>query len=142
MLDSSLFTTAIKPAVMMIVAQASLPDLTESPGAQIGINAVLVAVVYWMMRVIDDYRQKKENGKADLPINKVIHLLEELNRKMDGMPEVTSKVRELWGWHNVPDPSEPGAKAWWITGSIRKQLSETHRNIERLLKQTKDSDDA
>lgn len=53
----------------------------------------------------------------------------------DTCSEVHELVKELHGWHDQPDATEPVYKLWHLTPQFRREVSELHELVSELAKQ-------
>lgn len=118
-----------------------------------GIVGPLGAAVLAMAGYI--VRQHKQHSRADRDVlKKLIHLIEsdtkvkeqlassieiigtnveKLNLRLDA---IEPQLHELYAWHDVDDPANPGGKIWWNVG-IRDGLHSIESAIRGLIKAQK-----
>jgi len=135
----------------LVVAEADWDSKLTALGAG-GVLAILILKeVFGFLKVFQERRKGSADEKSpsqsqiiELPQAEVYRRLESIARAQEEQKliinNVSSKVTELYKWHDVNIQDQPGVKVWWggqldrRIDNIAQLMSELHSDNEKLAK--------
>jgi len=112
-----------------------LPVLGDTPLAVT--IAIFLAALAYVVKLVFELAHKISSGRDGTnertTDHKILDLMKTQGRILEAMAD---RVRDLHDWHNKEDATEPGVKIWYVSGWMRRMLTDIKYSVDKLVKAT------
>jgi len=91
-----------------------------------------------VLLIVEKLQKMAGGDNGEFTNRKIVSFLKELKPVTE---KCARQVDALYDWHNVVDPTEPGARIWWITGTLKNAIGRIETMLLQLVNRSPRSRD-